>query len=186
MKMKILAAAMLSMMVSGVSSADTDTDSQDVTVTVPEVALLDVNDAAGGAASFACTVAGDAAGTNFTCAPTNATGTYEITANRSASGSGASRKITAELGANLDSTWDFQIATTAAGAGANGGAGVAATSVNGTTAVEVVTGINNVVANDGAMTYTLAPADTAQAMAYSGDGTTADTITVTYTLGDDA
>ncbi len=179
MKKKLLASAVIALLSSAVFADDVD-DTQEVTITVPEVALLAVNETA--AASFACTIAEDAAGTNFTCAGTNASAVpYAITANRAADASGESRKITAVLGATLSTTWDFQVNAAAA---TGGGTTEGAVSVLGTTAVDVVTAIDNVAASDGAITYTLAPTDSDVAMEYS-DATTG-AVVVTFTLSDDA
>jgi hypothetical protein len=198
---KLLAVA-LSMVVSGVAFGDGISDTHTLTITVPEVTLLDIG--AGGvtsaedgteAVAFDCTTTGvpAAAGANFTtCAPTNATFGYAITANNATNPDGTlilTRKITASLGATeyIDPTWNVSVEATPGTV-----AGVTDYTSAGTTtgvvrlpltataaATEVVTGIKNVVSTVGTMTYTLTPADAGAAMAYE----TSKVINVTYTIG---
>ncbi|OQX04146.1 MAG: hypothetical protein BWK73_37145 [Thiothrix lacustris] len=153
------------------------TKTQQVSVTVPEVALL----AVAGSPSLTC--AKPAAGANFNCTATTPNSdkiTYAITANVEAIDSPTLRQITAKV-TSIPASWKLSaLATTAPG-----GTAVSSVSLT-TTATNLVTDIGNIASTGGAITYTLEPAVATTAMAYSGDGATAQNIEVTYTLTDDA
>lgn len=204
---KLLAATFLTLF-STASFADNSTAGHNLTVIVPEVALLDIitagtavgsmtnnNDTAiATEAVITCVVDIQAgavgaitgiAGKGFTCTTAGDSIGYAITANREMNAS-TTRNITVQLDdADLDSTWDLTVTTTT---GASTGAGTGVTDANldasFTTAVEVVAGITNVVSIDGTIAYTLAQATANQAMAYT-TATTGKTFIATYTIGDD-
>jgi hypothetical protein len=187
MKQKILFGLMAVVMSGSVFADDAD-DDQVVTVTVPEVTLLDVDSGASSkATAFTCSIVDDEAGTNFTCTD-GATGTdvpYAITTNLAAGSPGTTRKITATA-TNIDASWKLTVASTpTTGNGTNGtGTGTVTPAALGTDAADIVTAIGNVAASDGKLTYAFGPSDDGAAMAYTVDGMATE-ITVTYTLGDD-
>lgn len=158
---------------------DDAVDKQTVTVTVPQVALLDVIDAT---TSNTITVLDTDtgvplnAGDGFTVSKTLGT-TYKLSSNVDASGA-KSRKLTAQLDATLPENWQLSATVTKP----DGAAGTK-TAFNGTTSVELVTGIGNVRTTSAqAITYTLEPSSTNAMMAYA----TNKAVTITYTLAPDA
>ena len=187
MNKKILGALTAMVLASPAMAVDTNVDTHNVTIQVPEVALIDVNDAD---VTFVCALQthnDSIAGENFECNDTDGStsdtvsSSYDITANVAVDAA-TGRTLTVKSTTPVDSSWKL---VTNVAAPAASGATVANVQIN-NTEESVVTGIKNVAQSGLAMTYSLGPANANEAMAFSGDGTgVADTIAVTYTLGDD-
>lgn len=184
----ITTAATAVVLLASVSSyADTATDTQNVNITVPEVVLIDVADAD---VNFICKLAthtDNIAGENFECSADGisaapVTSQYDITANIVSNGA-TSRSLTVQAGSLIDPSWKLVANVTPPAAS---GVTVADVQITNASASNVVTGIKNAAQSAVAISYTLGPANANEAMAFSGtDGTTADTVVLTYTLGDD-
>ena len=172
----LIAVAMSSAVFAVGIAADTAGDTQNVTVTVGEVALIDMGDEANADVTFTLTAPTEA-GTNFTMPTTTSDSTYAITSNVEA-GTNGTRAITAEIDA-IDPAFVLTANVTAPTTGTPGGNVALAVDAVGSGA-EVVTGITNVAQSGIAITYALTLASATVVPAH-GDHT----IAVTYTLGDD-
>jgi hypothetical protein len=182
MKSKLLAASLLSVLAVPAFAATPASDPQSVTVTVPEVALLDVKDATGG--NTITITAPTVAGEGFTATATLPV-TYALSSNVAALPAGgastARRKISANLDADLPENWQLSAEMAAAGGTSSSEGKI---SFTGTTAIDLLTAIGNErTTADQAITYTLEPVPTSNGMmAY----VTNHPITVTYTLSGDS
>ncbi len=168
MNKKILV-GLMAVAMSGSVFADTATDSHDVTVSVAEVALIDVADAD---VAFTITAPTEA-GSNFTMPSSPSTSSYAITSNVAHTSPGT-RAITAAID-GIDPAFVLTANVTAPTTGAT-----VADVVLGTTPADVVTGITNVAQSGIGISYALTLPNTSLVPTH-GDHT----IAVTYTLGDD-
>ena len=173
MNKKILVALIAVAMSSAVFAADDADDAHNVTVTVGEVALIDVADAG---VTFTLTAPTEA-GTNFTMPTTTSDSTYAITSNVAA-GTDGTRAITAEVDA-IDPAFVLTANVTAPTTGTTVANVALAVDAVGSGA-EVVTGITNVAESGIAITYALTLASATVVPAHGNHA-----IAVTYTLGDD-
>lgn len=190
MNKKILVSAMVALFLSPMTGvvADTATDDQTVTVTVPAVKLLDIKSASGtstvadeaDALSFTL-VAPTVAGDNFAAVTHGTGGFYDITSNVA---SGTSQTRTLSVSADtIGEGWKLDITPTAV----TGGSASAVSLTNSTTTGNLVTGIGNVAESDLAIAFTFGPESSSIVPSYTGaDGTTGEDIVLTYTLGDDS
>lgn len=168
------------------AASDTATDSHTVSVTVPDVALLDIVDDGGNAPSITCEVPNNDAGANMTCTATNATVAYHMTSNIEANSS-KSRTITASINETIDPSWKLEITPDVPTEGtevlgtANSGADINFAGVAANATKTLVTGIQNGATTGGSFEYSLEPTNGA-ALAHR---TSATPLTVTYTITDD-
>ena len=166
---KLLLASALSALAfsaAGDPPVDSDTDSHDVTVTVPEVALIDVDDT-----EVICTLtAPTEAGLNFTDG--TATSDYAITANVLL-GQGTTNKI--QVSVNTTPTVGANLKVVSAVPSSSGGTAVSIVTLS-TTAQNLVTGMGNTVDASVALTYTCCQTGSSIASQDS------DTVTVIYTI----
>lgn len=157
-------------------AADTASDTQTATVTVPEVDLLDVGTE--GTTPDVITMTLDApteAGTGFS----NKTGssTYKISANNAADGTSGKNKITVAASGNaVPDGATLTIGTTALGGGTASSVALTSSTTTGT----LMTGIGNVASTAGVLNYTFGPTTAGGMVGY----TTGTNITLTYTLED--
>lgn len=187
MTKKSLLLVISALLASNLAFADTAGDTQTVSVTVPSIKLLDIKAASGtstsadeaDALSFTLT-APTAAGDNFANATTG--GFYDVTSNV-ASGGSTTRKITVAAD-TLGAGWKLTLTPTAvSGATANT---ISFTSSD-VASKDLVTAVGNIAAKDTAISYTFGPESASIVPSYTGaDGTTAENITLTYTLSDDS
>ena len=163
---KLLLASALSALASTGAWADTNTDSHDVTVTVPDVELIDVDDTA-----VTCTLtAPTEAGSNFTDG--TITSHYAITANIPVAGT-PKNKIQVSVDAVPTVGADLKVES---GVPTSSGGSAASAVTLSTTAQDLVTGIGNTVDSNVSLTYTCS--HTGSPIASHGS----DTVSVTYTI----
>lgn len=169
---RLLLAGVLGVLASsGAWAADSDSDSQDVTVTVPQIRLIDVSNA-----PLTCTlVAPVEAGTNF--GNGTVASSYAITANSNDDGT-AKNKIDVSVNKSFTvSGFNLKVLSTVP-SNSNGTASSAVTLS--TTDQTLVDSINETVDLNVSLTYTCGTSDSDIAPAY-----TSETVTVTYTIVDD-
>src|SRR5665648_950973 len=173
--MSILLVVVLTLALSGVAMAATDTATQGVTVTVDEIAVIDVT---GGAITMA--VVAPTAGGALPADVTNATAYLQYTCNGADPANATTpttRKVTVAISAATPATYDFNVVASAPATDL----GTAAAAVTlGTVAADLITAIGNantgIGAADGSnLTYTV----TCVTMPAVDAGTV---YTVTYTL----
>jgi hypothetical protein len=145
-------------------------DTQTLTITVPEVSLIDVTDALS-----ATLVAPIEAGDNFNDVSI-AGATYDISANIAADGSVATKKIIATP-ASIPAGWRLDI-TMAAPTTAGTSTGLQ-TFTSSNTAQEMVTGITNVAESGRAISISVGPESAAIMPSYDAAGKA---VTVVYTI----
>ncbi|QTR49010.1 hypothetical protein [Candidatus Thiothrix anitrata] len=176
MNKKLLALSLAAILAAPSAFAATGSDNQTVTVTVPEVALLNIVDAT---EDLSLAIPG-AAGDNFT--PTTATTDYKISANTESGGT-KKRKIDVSVTGTIPTGGTLTITPLATGIT---GATPAAKTLTGAnpTASDLITGIGNVAntVTDG-ITYSFGPTSPTEMIGYTASPTT---ITVTYTLSVDS
>lgn len=190
--MKILKVAMI-FGISGISflanAQDTKTDAHDVTVTVPEVALLDLEVATGSKnitlAATAPTEAGNAI--TFTSATNNTLWMNYSSIKRT--GTDPTRKVTVAYTGTVPAGTSLKVlaGADAAGGGGTVGSPTAIVTLSGT-AQDIVTGIGSAYTGTGAskghnLTYSLSLAAAGGSYALL-DAANSGTVTVTYTLSD--
>ncbi|MCK5811170.1 MAG: hypothetical protein KAH00_08765 [Cocleimonas sp.] len=165
----------------GATNGETVGDTQTATIVVPEVSLIDVTNTV-----EATLIAPQNAGDNFSAVSVTKVGggnpDYDISANISAiSPQSTTRKIVA-TSSNIPLGWKFNIsmvAPTASGASA----GIVSLT-NGTTTVDMVTGIKNVAEKTLGMTIEIAPESANTMPSYTtGTGQAA---TIVYTITADS
>ena len=148
-------------------------DSQTLTITVPEVSLIDVPDALS-----ATLVAPTEAGANFTSVDATVTGggslTYDISTNVAAA-TANSRKIIATP-TNIPAGWKISISMDAPTTAGTTSGLKTFTSTN--TAQEMVTGITNVAESNLGMSISIAPESASVMPSYATDKV----VTVVYTI----
>ncbi|MDX9989558.1 hypothetical protein [Thiothrix unzii] len=168
---------------------DDPDDKQTVNITVPKVALLNIEDTGLTIDKIVLALtAPDDAGRGF-AAVESATQAVKVSSN-SAKGSSTTQKVTVKLGAALPATWQLDIIpagiaadTTDSTAGGNAIATSAAT-VSCTLATcnsdqDLIIDIDNELINAGSIKYRFGPVDANGMAAYTS---TAQDVTVTYTL----
>jgi hypothetical protein len=157
-----------------------------VSVTVPEIALLDVNDTAVPISTpTAPTNAGDGfpgvdapgAGSGNSTFSLSSNGRADDTTARTIDVSVASGAV--PLGATL------KIVASGAGTASSANITTATTATKNTVTGSAATGINNVKASVGAISYRFGAISDGGMIAYTGNGTTSDDISLVYTLSDD-
>lgn len=177
------------------TSDDAD-DVQTVNIMVPEIALLDItNTVSDGTLSITIpeTAVTDA-GTGFGIYNATETVTYAISSNvDSASGATTTARtlgvsMTGDLPAGAKLTIISTGAGTAKGDTITHASAPTALQTSGTAVASttLVSDIKNSILTDGVLTYALEPIESGGMMSFTGtDGTTADPITLTYTLSTD-
>lgn len=157
-------------------TADDAVDKQTVNIVVPEVALLQVADAAIALTMPAPANAGE--GFKTADAQTSAAQALKISSNSEA-GSTSARKLTASIAAALPTNWKLTITPTT-----SAGTAVASDLVDATVSADIVTDILNKKDASGSFTYKLGPKADGDMMAFSGAADAAKAVEITYTLSD--
>lgn len=167
-------------------------DVQTVEITVPEIALLNITNN-GTEGTVTITVPEDAvtdAGTGFGTYNADETVTYALSSNV-ASGSANGRTLDVTMAGSLPTGAKLTIESTGASTGTTGDAithesSPPALESDGDT-VTLASEIKNATVTGSELTYTLEPTETNGMMSFTGtDGTTAESITLTYTLSADS
>lgn len=168
------------------TTTDDPRDLQTVSVTVPEIALLDVNDTAVPISTPAAPAnAGDGfagvdaigAGSGSSTFSLSSNGKADDTTARTIDVSVASGAV--PLGATL------KIVATGAGSASSASITTATTAAKNAVAGSAATGINNVKTSAGSISYKFGAISDGGMIAYTGNGTTSDDIGLVYTLSDD-
>jgi|GEM_PF-4446160 len=162
-------------------TTDDPRDLQSVTVTVPEVALLDVGNAA---VPIPALTAPTDAGTGFpgvdTANAVTASSTFDLSSNVKATTPVPRTLNVAVNSGSVPAGATLKIIAT--GAGTAGSTSIAGNTPTGSAA----TGINNVKVTGGVIAYKFGATTDGDMISYTGtDGTTADTIELAYTLSND-
>lgn len=183
--------------VANTSTTDDATDIQTVNITVPEIALLDITGDGTDQSVITITVPETAitdAGTGFGSYTETEVVTYALSSNVASTSGATSTTRTLDVamtgslpaGAKLTiiSTTGTEIGDTITHTTASTALQSSGTAVTSST---LATGIKNVTLNNGNLDYTLEPIDANGMMSFTGtDGTTAEAITLTYTLSADS
>lgn len=177
MKNKLLILSIATILAAPVAfAADTASDTQTVTVTVPEVDLLDVGSEGAAPDTITLTLtAPTEAGNGFSS--TTGSSTYKISANNAADGSGKNKITVAASGGTVPDGATLSISTTALG----GGTPTSVNLTNSTTSGTLMTDIGNVASSTGVLNYSFGPTTSGGMVGYTSSATN---ITLTYTLED--
>lgn len=177
MKKKLLLLAIATALITPAAfAADTASDSQIVTVSVPEVDLLDVGAEGSTADVITLTlVAPTEAGTGF--ANVTDSSPYKISANNAADASGKNKITVAATGSSIPDGGTLTISTTTLG----GGNPTDVLLTSGKTTGTLMTDIGNVASSGGILNYTFGPTTAGGMVGYTSATTN---ITLTYTLED--
>ncbi len=149
-------------------------DTQTATITVPEVALIDVTNTIS-----ATLVAPTDAGDNFAEVTASGNPDYDISANISAANPGNTRKIVA-TSSQVPLGWKFTIDMAAPTASGTSVAGATLTNATNGTAVDLVTGIKNVAEKNLGLTVKIAPESANVMPSYTVN--TGKTVDIVYTI----
>lgn len=189
MKKKILGVLAASLIATS-AYCDTDDDTQPVSITVPEVALLEIVDTGFTDGKLALTLTAPTdAGDGFSTVSSSA---QEIKLSSNVlQGTSNTRTVKVTLSEALPSTWKLDIAPTGvpnAGATTTASSTVSFTNTGSTDAGgsnTLISGIDNelIATNVASLTYTFGPETAGGMLAYTNS---AKDITVTYTLSDDS
>jgi len=165
-----------------IGTEDDPDDIQTVNITVPRVALLNIEDTGLTIDKIVLALtAPDDAGRGF-AAVESATQAVKVSSN-SLQNTSTAQKVTVALGAALPATWKLDVIP--AGVTATGGtittaaATVSCTLATCSSAQDLITGIDNELINAGSIKYKFGPVDANGMAAYTS---TAQDVTVTYTL----
>ena len=165
-----------------IGTEDDPDDIQTVNITVPRVALLNIEDTGLTSGKIVLTLtAPDNAGSGF-AAVESVTQAVKVSSN-SLQNTSTAQKVTVALGTALPATWKLDVIP--AGVTATGGtittaaATVSCTLATCSSAQDLITGIDNELINAGSIKYKFGPVDANGMAAYTS---TAQDVTVTYTL----
>lgn len=174
MKKKLLIAALMAAFASSSAFAtDTATDNQAVTITVPEINLIDI--------ATAVTIPAltldnpDQAGSGF--GTQTATTTYDFSGNTAANGS-STNKITVEA-SSIPTGGKLVVESAALGGGTAGSASTTGLTSSARSA-DLLTGIGNVAQSNIALTYTFGPSTPNGMVGFTAAN--GDVVTLTYTI----
>jgi hypothetical protein len=174
MNKKLLILSIATILAAPSAFADTESDTQVVKVTVPEVNLIDVATGPVAIPALELTVAGEA-GNGF--GTKTMTSTYAFSGNTDSAGT-IKNQITVAASA-IPAGGTLKITSDALGGGAAGSASTAGLTSSSLTA-PVLTGIGNVAAPSVGLTYTFGPTTPDGMVGYTS--TTGDDVTLTYTI----
>ena len=171
----------------GTANNGTDDDPDDiqmVTVSVPEVALLDV---ATGIVPIPVLAEPTSAGNGFAKYDANndVASSFKLSSNVANTASPTLRKITVAVDTTVAGTTSIPEGATLAVSTSNAGAGGTALLTKASPSGETSVDIGNVATTTGGISYRFGATTADGMIAYTGDGATVDNIALKYTLSDD-